>query len=81
MGRVRVTIWAVVGVVGLVVCVLCSLGFGAMATLFLIGAPHAVPRSPGLAAILFVATVLLAGIGVIILRRTIRLVSAAGQPR
>src|SRR5256885_17048419 len=53
MGRVRVTFWPVVGIIGFIACALCGLGLAAVAIIFSIGAPHAFPRKPGIAGILF----------------------------
>jgi hypothetical protein len=52
MGRMRVTFWPVVGIAGFIALVLSAFGLAMVALLFVIGAPHAIPRSPGLAAIL-----------------------------
>src|SRR5207302_162777 len=41
MGRVRVTFWPVVGIVGFIVFVLCGLGLAVVAVIFVGGAPHA----------------------------------------
>jgi hypothetical protein len=79
MGRVRVTFWPVAGIIGFIVCVLCGLGVAAVAVIFVRGAPHAIPRSPGIAAILFLLALLVAGFGIVLLRRSIRALSALWQ--
>jgi hypothetical protein len=79
MGRVRVTFWPVVGIIGFIACVLCGLGLAAVAIIFAIGAPHAFPRSPGIAAILFFLALLFVVLGVVLLRRSIRALSATAQ--
>ena len=79
MGRVRVTFWPIVGVIGFIVCVLCGLGVVAVAILFAIGAPHAFPSSPGIAAVLFCLALVFIVLGVILLRRSIRTLSATSQ--
>jgi len=79
MGRVRVTFWPVVGIVGFIVFVLCGLGLAVVAVIFVGGAPHAFPPSPGIAAILFLLALLFVALGVVILRRSIRALSAMRQ--
>src|SRR5438034_8577810 len=48
-----ISFWPVVGIVGFIVFVLCGLGLAVVAVIFVGGAPHAFPPSPGIAAILF----------------------------
>ena len=79
MGRMRVTFWPVVGIVGFIALVLCGLGLALIAGFFVIGAPHAIPRSPGLATVLFLVALLLIVLGVVLLRRSIRALSAMRQ--
>lgn len=79
MGRVKVTFWPMIGIVGFIACVLCGLGITAIAILFGVGAPHALPRSPGIAAGLFLIALLFVGLGVILLRRSIHALSASAQ--
>src|SRR5438874_13573658 len=79
MGRVRVTFWPVVGIVGFIVFVLCGLGLAVVAVIFVGGAPHAFPPSPGIAAILFLLALLFVALGGVLLRRSIRALSAMRQ--
>jgi hypothetical protein len=79
MGGVRVTFWPVVGIIGFIACVLCGLGLVAVAILFVAGAPHAFPSSPGIAAILFLLALPFVVLGVVVLRRSIRALSATWQ--
>jgi hypothetical protein len=76
MGRVGVTFWPVVGIIGFIVLVLCGLGLAVVAVTFLGGAPHALPPSPGIAAILFLLALLSVVLGVVLLQRSIRALSA-----
>jgi hypothetical protein len=76
MGGVRVTFWPVVGIIGFIALVLCGLGLAAVAILFVVGAPHAFPSSPGIAAILFLVALLFVVLGFVLLRRSIRALSA-----
>src|SRR5258705_1995540 len=76
MGRMRVTFWPVVGVAAFIALVLCGLGLALVAEIFVTGAPHAIPRSPVLATVFFLLALLSVGLGVILLRRSIRAVSA-----
>lgn len=75
MGRVAVTFWPVVGIIGFLVLVLCGLGLAAVAVTFLAGAPHAFPPSPGIAVILFLLALLSVVLAVVLLRRSIRALS------
>ena len=75
MGRVGVTFWPAIGIIGFIVLVLCGLGLSVVAVAFLAGAPHAIPPSPGIAAILFFLALLCVGLGVVLLRRSIRALS------
>jgi hypothetical protein len=79
MRRVGVTFWPVVGMIGFIALVLCGLGFAAVAIIFVSGAPHAIPRSPGIAAILFLLALFLVVLGIVLLRRSIRALSALWQ--
>jgi hypothetical protein len=79
MGRVRVTFWPVVGIAGFIALVLCGLGLAMVALFFVSGAPHAIPRSPGLAAILFLVALLFVVLGIVLLRRSVRALSATQQ--
>ena len=79
MGRVKVTFWPMIGIIGFIACVLCGLVLTAIAILFGVGAPHALASSPGIAAGLFVLALLFVGLGVILLRRSIRALSATAQ--
>lgn len=79
MGRVRVSFWPVVGIIGFIALVLCGLGLAVVAIVFVSGAPHAIPRSPALAAILFLLALLCVVVAVILLRRSIRALSANWQ--
>jgi len=79
MGRVGVSFWPVVGIIGFIGLVLCGLGLAVVAIIFVGGAPHAIPRSPALAAILFLLAVLCVVLAVVLLRRSIRALSANWQ--
>ena len=79
MGRVGVTFWPVIGIIGFIACVLCGLGLAAVAIIFAIGAPHAFPSSPGIAVILFLLALLLVVLGVVLLQRSIRALFATAQ--
>ncbi len=79
MGRVGVTFWPVVGIVGFIALVLCGLGLALVAIIFVSGAPHAFPPSPGIAAILFLLALLCVVLAVVLLRRSIRALSATRQ--
>jgi hypothetical protein len=56
--------------------VLCGLGLAFVAEIFVTGAPHLIPRSPVLATVFFLLALLSVGLGVILLRRSIRALSA-----
>jgi hypothetical protein len=79
MGRVRVTFWPVAGIAGFIALVLCGLVSAMVALIFVIGAPHAIPRSPGLAAILFLVALLFVVLGIVLLQRSVRALSATQQ--
>lgn len=79
MSRVGVTFWPVVGMIGFIALVLCGLGLAAVAIIFVSGAPHAIPRSPGIAAILLLLALLLVVLGIVLLRRSIHALSALWQ--
>jgi len=78
-GRVGATFWPALGIIGFIVLVLCGLGLAVVAVTFLAGAPHAIPPSPGVAAILFLLALLFVALGVVLLRRSIRALSAVWQ--
>jgi hypothetical protein len=79
MGRARVSFWPMVGIIGFIASVLCGIGLGWVAIIFVVGAPHAIPRSPVLAASFFLLALLSVVLGVVILRRAIRAFSANWQ--
>ena len=79
MGRAGVTLWPVVGFTGFIVLVLCGLGLAAVAVTFLGGAPHALPPSPEIAVILFLLALLCVVLAVVLLRRSIRALSAVSH--
>ena len=76
MGRFRVIFWPAVGIIGFIVLVLCGLVLAVFAVTFLGGAPHALPSSPGVAAILFLLALLSFVLSAVLLRRSIRALSA-----
>ena len=78
MGR-GVSFWPVIGVIGFIALVLGGLGLVLASILFVGGAPHAIPRSPALAAILFLLALLCFALAVVLLRRSIRALSANWQ--
>jgi len=79
VGRVGATFWPALGIIGFIVLVLCGLGLAVVAVHILGRAPHAIPPSPGIAAILFLLASFLFVLGVVLLRRSIRALSAVWQ--
>jgi uncharacterized BrkB/YihY/UPF0761 family membrane protein len=78
-GPRRSDLLALVGIIGFIVLVLCGLGLAVVAGTFLVGAPHALPPSPGIAAILFLLALLSVVLGVVLLRRSICALSAVSH--
>src|SRR5258708_38334313 len=72
----RVTFWPVVGIAAFIALVLCGLDLAFVAEIFVTGAPHAIPRSPGLATVFFLLALLSVRLAGILLRRSIRGLSA-----
>jgi hypothetical protein len=79
MDRVRLTFWPVVGIIAFIASVLCGLGLAAVAVILVVGVPHAIPPSPGIATILFLLALLFVVLGFALLRRSIRALSATRQ--
>src|SRR5512140_45201 len=76
MGRAGATVESVVGIIGAVLLFLFALGAAMAALVFLWGAPHAFPPSPGIAAIFFLVALSCAALGIFLLRRSARSLSS-----
>src|SRR5215471_6591905 len=79
MGRAGVSFWLVVGIIGFIALMLCGLGLGSAAIIFMVGAPHAIPRSSAVAASFFLLALVCVVLAVVLLRRSIRAFSANWQ--
>lgn len=79
MGRFGVIFWPVLGIIGFIVLVLWGLVLAVVGVTFWGGAPHALPASPGIAAILLLLALLSIVSGVVLLRRSIRALSTVSQ--
>lgn len=79
MERRAAIVWSVIELISFFLLALCALFFAVIGFVYLGGAPHAFGPAPGMAAIFFLSAFLLAFVGFLLLRRSVRRLQSLRQ--